>query len=371
MENYRNNASDYDSWGNGNYYSDVFDDRERLCARCHSRPKDKMHPETALCEQCFYECTHYKIPIVIKIAGIIILLLVIAGFISFPQRVSEYKEYKGYQELVDEGYIYKAICGYEEFLTEHPNETDKAIEAIDICMEYSYYDCAAYFYDTYIYDKSFSDADYIKLEGYYYEIMEYYNCLDLMEVSLEGIDYDSMSEEEISEMMCHELETGIGDSQYNQAVLYLYLGLFSSDTADRMEYLQKSMELEPQLLYPASLMAAQYRREGDLDKAKELIDQNLSCNKEDANTYRVLATIEMLEGKNQDAVEHAYLAYELDPELEYTTDTLMVAYFCNGQTEELELLKSEYLKENEVLDEDTEALFNGSMTIEEYYMGGD
>ena len=161
----------------------------------------------------------------------------------------------------------------------------------------------------------------------------------------------------------------IGNTKYDQALLYYYLGRMTEDGEQSIQYLKECVDINPCYYEAQALIAVYYRRQGNLDKAREILEAVYETNKEDYSILRVYATLELTEGNVEDALDYAHRAYDMYPEGDYVVDTYAVALVANDRMDEARELVSEYEDDDYYFDDDFYDFLDGKMTLEEYYIG--
>ncbi len=364
----------------GEYGGNFFQDLDYgLCKRCRRRSIDRSeNPDSVLCRDCREELIRLKIPPVFYIVGAAVILMAAFTFAVSAGGFRNFGSYNNANGTAEEGYVLTAMDNLLEILEENPDNKDTAVKLADIGMEYGYYDYAAYAIQEYLVGKEVSDFQYAKVNGYITKLEIYYDTYDLYEEIWEEAfgDISYADEAEISpediysrmDEVSRELSEYIGKDGYDQALLYYYLGNVSAETEEMMEYYEKCIALDPYYYDAQASIAAYYRRQGELERARQQLEEIYAVNKESFEVLRVYATLELVEGNLKQGLDYALQAYELYPEGNYVIDTYIVALVANGKTEEAEELVREY-EEEYVFDDDLYAFLNGEMTLKEYYIG--
>lgn len=129
------------------------------------------------------------------------------------------------------------------------------------------------------------------------------------------------------------------------------------------------MAINPCYYEAQAQIAVYYRRQGDLDKAREILEAVYATNKEDYSILRAYATLELAQGNVKDSIDYARRAYEAYPEGNYVVDTYAVALAANDRLEEAWELVEEYEDEGYAFDDDLYDFLDGKITLEDYYIG--
>ena len=161
----------------------------------------------------------------------------------------------------------------------------------------------------------------------------------------------------------------IGDNTYDQALLEYQISFFCSDSDEWVSHLENCIAINDDYYDAHAQLAVYYRRNGDLDKAREIISSIYEKNKEDYALLRAYATLELTEGNLDEALSYAQKSYEMYPEGEYVADTYIIALAANGQQEEAETLTQELENAGYYFDDEFYAFLSGELTLEEYYIG--
>lgn len=354
------------------YTSDFFEDMGYcLCKKCRRRNIDRSeNPDSVLCKECREELIKLKIPKVFYIAGAAVLILTVSIMIL---SMGSFKDSIAYNvdRLVDEGYVITAIDNLAALLERQPDFSHKAIELADIGMEYGYYDTAAYAISNYLTEVDLSGNDYVKITGYVSRLNTYYATCELSE-QIWGDISENMDQTDdpyaMLETYNQKLSQYIGNEEYDQALIYYYLGCMSADNEKRIEYFQKCIEINSSYFEAQAQIAVYYRRKGDLEKARQILEETYKVNKEDYAILRAFATLELTEGNLESGLDFASSAYEMYEEGAYVIDTYIIALAANGRIEEARMLASEY-EDNYFFDEELYDFLDGNVTLEEYYMG--
>lgn len=369
---YQGTKEEYNS-DNGGYTGNPFADMESgLCKRCRCRTIDRSeNPESILCKDCREELIRLKIPKIFYLAGAVVLFLSVITFAASIKGLHNLGTYSKSRNIAEEGHVITALDDLLYVLEENPDNKNVAIRLADLGMKYAYYDYAAYAIDNYLAGKEVSDSQYDKLNSYIRKLDRYYATYDLYSEIAEDLLGNASDTEDVVEILDEfkrQLSAHIGDGDYDQALLYYYLGYMSSDEEERISCLQECISQNPYFYDAQAQIATYYRRNGELEKARKQLEEIYQVNKEDYSILRSYATLELVEGNLAQGLDYALQAYELYPEGEYVIDTYIVALAANGMTEEAEALVEQY-KNDYLFDEDLYEFLDGETTLEEYYIG--
>lgn len=359
------------------YTGNPFADMDyNLCKKCRHRTIDRSeNPESVLCRDCREELIKLKIPPVFFVVGVLVILLEAFILAVYLGGFKSYKAFYTAEETSDEGYIISTMNELLDILENNPDNLDAAIELTDIAMEYSYYDYASYAMNQYIADREVSDKQYRKLLGYVDEINTYYDTVDLSneiwDELYEAENEEMYEEDDVYLMMedyCQRLSEYIGDSNYDQALLYYYLGYMTVDDEQRNDYFEKCVAVNPCYFEAQAQIATYCRREGNLERARQILEETYAVNKEDYAVLRSFATLELVEGNLERGLDFASRSYDAYADGDYVIDTYIVALAANGRMEEARELVGEYENNGYVFDDDLYEFLDGNMTLEDYYI---
>lgn len=405
----------------GNFY-DLLE--EEYCQRCHRRKIDRSeNSESVLCKECREELIKLKVPPFMIGAGVFVLAVVLfcvgmvavdfakmragasprsgfyadeaddaddrsyeetddtdeeAGWLYEETADTDEETIRSYVELADIGMVETALDGMVDALEADPENTDLAIALSDVAMKYSYPDYAAYAIDTYLAGKNVSDEDYERITGYFDKLDVYYETADKIaeswETLNEGIEAlgEEASDEDYAALIrqCHdEIAECLGDENYDQALINYDLAYICQDKEERVEHLWDCVSCDENYFDAQAQLGTYYRRAGDLEEAREILEAVYDRNKEAYPVLRSLATLELCEGNLELGLSYAENAYELYADGDYVTDTYLIALMANGETEKAETLIREWEDKGYVFDDDFYSFQMGDMTLEEYYIG--
>lgn len=340
-----------------------------ICKRCGQKYIDISESRySVLCTECRKDQLKYPIPKIFMLLGIALFVLVIIALVQFPKSFKDYAVYKIAEEKAEDGYVNEALLSLEEVIDKHKETTDIAVTAVDIAMDNGYYEYADYLIETYLAGEEVSDTVYNKLNGYLGKIDSIYNVYDEYEHIKSNLDANLSQDEAIFQIKKNIKEL-LKDNKYDKATIYNDLAMFSDDQEEYKDYLKKCIEVDPKLLEPQVQLANEYRREGNISEAKNMLDKVITKERDHVGAKRGLAILKMLEGNYSEAVELARFAYENDKEYSYVYETLAIALYFDGQVEESNKIIEEYKAAGNELEEDTKQLLSGQLTLNEYYQG--
>jgi tetratricopeptide (TPR) repeat protein len=311
----------------------------------------------------------FHVPFPIILALLAILLLVLFSMFRFPKVAKEYKIYRQSEARIEQGYTSAALNDLYEMAENHPDSVPIMMKLIRLAMSNGYYDMAGYIFETYMTGREVDDDDYEELNLYFTQLENYYATYDAIDAIYNELGVAEDNLEDNMSNLRDELQKLLKEGGMDQAMIHYYIAFTSNDSHDMLEELTACYQLDPEYMDVRVQLGVIYRRLGELDQAKQLIDEALRKDVEDSAAWRGMATIAMLEGNLIDGLEYSQKAYELNPEGTYIRDTYLVALHANNQTEKEQVMKEELIKVNGVIDPDTDKLLKDEITLKEYYAG--
>lgn len=264
MENQNN------EWWAG-YNGDPFEDTGHgLCEKCKRRAIDRSEdPKSVWCRECREEIIRQKRRKMVCIAGGLALVVIAVAGIGFLVLSNKFKAQEGQDisgdvmvqesadleenqdgesSLSEEGYILTELDKLLSVLEENPDDLNTAFRLTDIAMQYAYYDYASYTINQYIAEKDISDKQYRRVLRDVEKLNVYYDTYDLSDEIINQI-YEDLGEDgdpyEAMEEYCRALSDYIGNSDYDQALIYYYLGSMTEDEDTRINYLRECIAINP------------------------------------------------------------------------------------------------------------------------------
>lgn len=371
------------------YSGDPFEGvSKELCKHCGTRYIDySENPQSVLCKECREELLKLNIPKPVIVFCILVAVLTVVNIVIFAVDFVKFKNADGfeyathmtdercklYKDMADNGEVFTALDSMAGILENEPDNLEMAITLADVAMEYTYPDYAAWAIDYYLVGQEVSDKEIDRMNSYIDELNVYYATDELTTGIYEEVyeNIGSTEEEYIAAMqMCHDrMAEYIGNNTYDQALLEYQISFFCLDSEEWITHLENCIHEDENYFDAHAQLAVYYRRIGQLDKAREILDAIYEKNKEEYSLLRAYATLEMAEGNVDVALSYANKAYEIYPEGEYVADTYIIALFANGQQEKAEKLTQELENVGYFFDDNFYAFLNGEMTLEEYYVG--
>ncbi|GAA0076629.1 hypothetical protein UT300005_10070 [Clostridium sp. CTA-5] len=340
-----------------------------ICKNCGQAYIDTSESkQSVLCTKCREQQIRYPIPKIFIGIAIILLLLVGSSLFKFPKIFKSYKVYATAKENVKKGYVTDTLFGLEDLLKQYPDNKSIAVTISDIAMESGRYDYAGYIINNYLANKESDKSTCDKINGYTKYIELYYNTCDSYGEIINNLD-KNMNSYEATEYVKNKLKSLLNSPNQDKALINYYLSGVSSNTTEAKEYIKKSIEQDDKFLEAYIKLANILRHEKDFEGAKDIYNKVLYKEKDCVGAIRGLAIVEMLEGNKKEAVHLAKSAYDINKDELYVTETLIIALTENGQVEEANKFKEEYISSGNELDTDTLEYLNGKITLNDYYVG--
>ncbi len=371
------------------YSEDPFQEiGHKICNRCGIRYIDySENPQSVFCKECRDEMLKVNIPKTVIAFCIFIAVLTVVNTVMFAVDFVKFQNADGfeyathmtderckfYQDMADSGNVVTALDSIVGILENEPDNLEMAITLADIAMEHAYPNYATWAIDNYLSGQEVADNEIDRMNGYIDELNMYYATEDLTTEIYKEVNSDMWNTEEdyIAAMQtCHDRIAGyIGNDTYDQALLEYQLSYFCMDSEEQITHLENCINVNENYYDAHAKLAIYYRRNDELDKAREIISAAYERNKESDSLLRAYATLELVEGNLDVALSYAQKAYEIYPEGDYVADTYIVALVANGKQEEAESLIQEWEDAGYFFDDEFYAYQNGELTLEEYYIG--
>jgi tetratricopeptide (TPR) repeat protein len=310
-----------------------------------------------------------KVPIPVILLLLVILALSMIGMLRFPQVLKDYKVYKTAKERIQNGETADTLFDLYDLAEKYPDSLPIIIRTVEQSLENGYYEQAAYIHDTYMVGKTLSDSLYDWTNMYISWLDKYFNTLEQI-----NIIYEESAVEEIGsydyDNIRKELNSQLYKEAYNHAVVYYYLAMIDESIDNAIDYLEKGYEIDPNCFDTRVQLGLRYRRNRDFKKARAFANEALSKDKSDPGALRSIAILDLLEGNLEEALVNAEAAYDSYSDGVFVRDTYMIVLFFNGMNEEANIIKSEIVEVSGSIDEDTQELLDGKITLEELYVEG-
>jgi tetratricopeptide (TPR) repeat protein len=310
-----------------------------------------------------------RIPVWVIVLFLGVVILEIISLIHFPKVLKDYKLYKLAESRISQGEASAAINDLYLVAEAHPNSIPVMVKLVKLSMDNGYYDTAGYIIDTYISGKEVSDEDYDMIDRYYTKLENYYNTLSSIDtIMTEAPNQDTLDEAYYDYVRSH-IESLLYTEGQDDAYLCYTLGMIAEDTTSTMDYLQQCYEIDPECFDVRAQLGIVLRRMGRLPEARTMIEEALAKDKEDTNALRAMATLAMAENDLQGGLEAAEAAYTLYPDGLYIRETYLIALSVNQLVDLAEVIRTEMEAADIVIEQDTQQLLNGEITLQDYYIG--
>lgn len=339
------------------------------CALCKERERDTTESRhSVLCTQC--RDTHIRLRLPPWVKGFLLatVLLFALAMVAFSYALPRYRQYAQAQRHMERHEYLYAHRIYQELLPVYGNNPKMAISAAEAAMGAQYFGDLNDIIDTYLVGKRVDDAVYTQANRYVQYLNDYGESMyEIMQV-MDAFEAEEDASPEETTGALHRQLLALEDVP-DRAVLYLYLGLTAADLEERIDYMWKACNEDTRTTYPYAQYGNALRRAGRLSEAEEIFQTVLGKNACDAEAYRGLSILQLLEGNPQEALETIRLAYALEPEGDYMLDALIVTLLENGEEAEAAPLIERLRVDGEIQDESLRGYLAGETDLRRYYLG--
>ncbi|MCR4778044.1 MAG: hypothetical protein K5858_04290 [Lachnospiraceae bacterium] len=361
---------------------------EDLCRYCGERPIDRStgNPEEYLCKECREAKLKLRVPkwLIAALVAACVANVVMIGYLC--TKLGKYNmgkqtldagvvSLREASELVAENKQWSALVKIQEYLDENPENADVALEGMRIAMNSGLYDSAAYFFNTYLVEKGFTEDELYEINGYVDKITRFYDTYDAASDIISGMNdlSSDMSTEEINSAMDgmkKDLLRLEADEAYEKEFIEFYISsYFAYDARDAEERMKKATGYPPLAAEAYGRLAIVNRNRGDFEAAEELIKKGEAVNGEMPELVRARATVMLAKGEYEAALPIAEDLYATNPDAMYVLDTYAVALYANGETEKLAKLMES--ADEGYFDDDFYQLTSGKISVRDYYVKGE
>ena len=318
------------------------------------------------------EASHGRIPVWVVLFVSVSLLLAVISMLRFPKVFSEYRFYIKAEQRMKNGETSQALSDLMMVVEAHPDSVPMVTKLIDLSMEAGYFELAAYVFDGYLVGKDLTDSQYSRMMGYSGRLETYFSTYEIVEQLLtKSSETEAATEEEAAAVRAdvrEHLSSLLEDPDTDQTMLFYFMALFSENTQERYEWLQKGYQTNPEYFDLRVQLGNTSRTLGKLDEADRYLNEAYAKDHADSGALRGMAVLSLLKGDPASALSQAEEAYALYPEGDYVMDTYLIALHVNGQTKEEGYIRAEIENAQGALDEDTKRFLDGECTLQEYYM---
>lgn len=345
---------------------------ENLCRKCQVRQIDRTENKNSiLCRECREQQIHYPFPKKMIPVGLAVLAMIVVAMARTPKVLEYYKMYSQSEAQAVTGDIYPALLALQTVLDEYPDSVPVAERMTQLAMEHGYYDAAAYVMNEYLEGKSVNDSTYARLTAYSRKLNCFYNTYERVEelYSGLGVDVSPANVDTALQPLKQELLAMMGDTEYDRALLYYYLAMFSQDQDEALGYLEQSVTIDSKFSASSVAMGTNLRRRGDFEAARERYDAVLANDRNDSGALRGLGILNLLEGNREQGLMEIQQAFDTNPEEAYVRETLIIALRECGKLEEVNQRMDEFEAEGVTFDKDFLAFMEGGVSLYDYYVG--
>lgn len=355
----------------------------------------------------------FRIPLGIKIAGILILLITAAGIafmVMSMSKVSKLPEWQAIKQtgkagdffgnplkmifgdeksnifstdfdtkversllgtyaLCEAGKPISSMNGLIKKLQSDAGDLDAAILLMDLTMRYGYYDAAISYFNAFLAGKNADGDDVDRINAYLNRLDSIYATYEAVEEIMHnttvGADSDDISAYRTA--VAKSLDELLLKPDYDKETVYEYLLPLTDNLPDFEKIAQKITELNPYNVYPLFRLAIAYRSSGRQAEALATIEKAYKINSEDSDLLRAYSSIETVAGNKAKAVELARTAYNASPEGDYVAEAYLIALVENGQRADAETLYNQ-LKSTHEFEEDFLNYWSGTLSAYDYYV---
>ncbi|MCR5722282.1 MAG: hypothetical protein K6G72_08070 [Lachnospiraceae bacterium] len=372
--------------GMDNQFSYDFD----LCRVCGKRHVDRSTGRAGefMCRECRAEYSKLKVPKWLVACILLVCAAALAMCIYLGRMQGRYivgtKALEAgddvlvrAQELVEEHKQWSALGAIYEYLEENPSNAQVALEGMRMAMDLGFYDYAAYFENTYLLDKGFTDYELQEIYKYNDILKKFYDTNDAIDAVLAefaNIDTTNMSEEEIATLRKEaqdKIKVMAEDDSYDKDMACFAMAYLASDLSEVDSLLRKCVSYKPITASAASYLAKIERIKENFGAAESWIKQGEEVYGELIELRRVKATILLARGEYEEALSIMEELYSIAPEEQYVADTYSVALYALGKIDVMSRVIATAENGGYEFDEEFHALINGETTIRDYYVGED
>lgn len=333
-------------------------DEKRLCAGCGNASIQEGY-EAALCENCRNTLVNKPVPVWIKAAFGVVVVILIAALMRFPSALNAAAAFERGIKAEKSKQYFTAVKEYKEALKEYPDST-LIIGRLFISHYYNGQFEEAVNTIGRIEGKEINDEDLLKDINSTLQKMEIlFNISENLKTIIEA--YREEGPQKAVDRLTPYIEKNPGDVL---ALYYLGDAYFDLKEYDKAEQtILRAISLNPEFHMIYSLAAAVYREKQNYDKALEYCGKMLEDNIEDARAYVAMSKVEFKRHRNKEGLELAQKAYSFNSDEQEVKANLALAYHYNNITEERDAL-FEMLKQEEYYDLDRlKAIFQGELKM--------
>lgn len=356
----------YQTEDTSSYVSDEEHTMEEEIIKCKACGSTRIEEGYALplCSQCRDELSKRSIPLQIKFAAIIFILVIIISLVKFPSTLKVGIEYERGIKAEKSLKFVTAKNYFENVLGSYP-DSDKVMVRL-LSADYQ----NEKINETYkTYDKLVGPTPKSKkMDG---ELVDQVNKI-MKNMNLYFNPSKELSEKlkvmknPTAEELVQTIKPFVDKNPKEiYGAYYLANAYFEMENYDEANnVLTKVVSAHPDFYQSVLLQAATFRELGQYDKAIECTKEVLKHNSEDVYAIASLSKIELKRKNNEQGLKYAKEAHNLDRTDPYTVANLSLAYHYNNKTKErddlLKILQNNKNKDEYTIDFLT-SIFNGSL----------
>lgn len=339
---------------------------ENPCQKCQSRPMDRSENDNSiLCHECREEQIRYPFPKLMIPVAILLGVILIFAITQTRQPFYYFKIYTQAKWQEKDGEVGAALVEMLEVIEQYPNSVTVSETMVDLSMQHGYYDFAAYILNTYMGGMEVSSDTYTKITSHSNKLNRYYNTQEkIEEIASEAV----IEEEDDLRHIKRQLLALVYDWHYDQGLLYCYLGFFSQDPQEAVQYLEKSVKADPNVMAYQVYLGTSSRRSGDLAKARACYEYALTQERDNTAAMRAMGILDLLEGEKERGLALIQQAFDKNPEEAHIHETFIIALAECGQMEEANTHKQKFEAEGVEFDEGFLNYLQGNTSLYDYYV---
>ncbi|CUU48899.1 tetratricopeptide repeat protein [Clostridium beijerinckii] len=344
------------------------DYEQEICKLCGNAYIDKSESRySTLCTNCREKQIKYPIPKLFILISIVLIFLVGSSFVQFPKIFKAYKSYATAEQKAKQGYVNDALHSLEDLTKQYTEDKSIPVLAVKISMNNGKYEYADYIIDKYLANKKVDKSIYNEITTYSKRIDQYYTTYDFYDKLIKNLD-KNMTKSQSMVYVNTKLKSLLNDNKQDKALLNYYLSISAPNIKEAKEFIQASIKEDNKMLRSHIELAYILLEEKDFDGSRKKYNEILNKEKDNIDALCGLVAVEVLNGDKKAAVRYARQAYDINQKDLYAMETLMIALNEDGQTEEVNKIKDEYLSTGNKFDNTTLDYFNGKININDYYL---
>jgi tetratricopeptide (TPR) repeat protein len=336
-----------------------------LCLLCGLEPVDRQeNPDSEICLACRRKHLRYPFPKWLIAVVVALICVLVFAYSTFGESLSDYRSLKAANAGYDSKNFLTAKREYLKLLDRHANSLYIGVKFVESCMASGDYDSAYNAIERYFVGKDVDQYTYDK-------ISEAQKTIDSMSIASEKMTA-AIGNETDNAKIVEKLKALVGknDDGAQDSMILAYAAVYQMEMED-IKTARATMETAystwPKNAWILEYLATLRRRDDDRPGAMEAVEKGIAANNECVWAYRQRAALGMLDGKYASALEDARRAYGIDKEYLWVAETLAIACHFNGLTDERDAVMGQIVPNPNTDIPSLEALFDGTITLEEYY----